>query len=158
MTKAKENGDEEAIAELEDFINLIQNGQENNGVITILMNKHNSIYYVPCKINGVKADFIFDTGASAISLSSSFAEQLIDLGKLSRNDYLGDGSSTIADGSSQSITFVNIKDVEIGGLHLYNVRAAIREQQNAPLLLGQSALEKLGKYTIDGYRLIIHRE
>jgi predicted aspartyl protease len=43
-------------------------------------------------------------------------------------------------------------------LHLYNVRASIKDQQNAPLLLGQSAIEKLGKVTIDGHKLIIHKD
>ena len=38
-----------------------------------------------------------------------------------------------------------------------NVKATIKQQQNAPLLLGQSAIEKLGKITIDGYKLIIHK-
>ena len=39
-----------------------------------------------------------------------------------------------------------------------DVKATIKDQLNAPLLLGQSAIEKLGKVTIDGYKLIIHRE
>ena len=64
----------------------------------------------------------------------------------------------IADGNTTDVLVVNIKDVEIGGLHLNNVIATIKQQQNAPLLLGQSAIEKLGKITIDGYKLIIHRK
>ena len=92
-----------------------------------------------------------------ISLSAGFAEKLIEQGLISRDDVLGQANSFVADGRSQAVTVVNIKDVEIGGLHLYNVKATIREQQNAPLLLGQSAIEKLGKVTIDGYKLIIHR-
>ena len=39
-----------------------------------------------------------------------------------------------------------------------DVKATIKDQLNAPLLLGQSAIEKLGKVTIDGYKLIIDRE
>ena len=121
------------------------------------MNKRNSVYYVPCKINGLEADFIFDTGAATICLSSFFAQQLIETGQLSKNDIVGTGTSKIADGSTNDVLVAYIKDVEIGGLHLHNVIATIREQQNAPLLLGQSAIEKLGKITIDGYKLIIHQ-
>ena len=122
------------------------------------MDKRNSVYYVPCKINGLKADFIFDTGAGAISLSAGFAENLTNMGKLSKSDILGKTQTITADGRVHDAIVVNIKDVEIGGLHLYNVKATIKEQQNAPLLLGQSAIEKLGKITIDGYKLIIHKE
>ena len=35
--------------------------------------------------------------------------------------------------------------------------AVVKEQLNAPLLLGQTAIEKLGKITIDGCKLIIHK-
>jgi len=121
------------------------------------MNKKGYVYYVPCKINGLKADFIFDTGAGMISLSSNFARQLVEMGRLSEKDIIGKGNSRIADGSVTQVLVANLKDVEIGGLHLYNVKATIKEQQNAPLLLGQSAIEKLGKVTIDGYKLIIHK-
>ncbi len=164
MTKAKENGNESAKEALENMIWLVRhnNGQsreywKSNSTTTILMEKRNSVYYVPCRINGEKADFIFDTGAGMISLSSDFAVRLIDLGLLTLDDVLGEAESTIADGSTHTVTVVNIRDVEIGGLHLYNVQATIKEQQNAPLLLGQSAIEKLGKVTIDGYKLIIHK-
>ncbi|MBQ6191173.1 MAG: retroviral-like aspartic protease family protein [Bacteroidaceae bacterium] len=168
MRKAKDNGED-----LDDVISAIENLKraemeyeqfnkaptpKQGSEITVLMKKMNSVYYVPCKINGIKADFIFDTGAGAISLSSYFANELIKQGKLTESDYIGEGASRIADGSVSSVIMVNIKDVEIGGLHLYNVKAMIKEQQNAPLLLGQSAIEKLGRITIDGYKLIIHRK
>ena len=131
---------------------------EKESAITILMRKNYNVYYVPCKINGITADFIFDTGASTICLSSSFANELKRQGKLSQKDYIGQGRTMIADGSTTATDVVNIQDVEIGGLHLKNVRATVKEQQNAPLLLGLSAIEKLGRITIDGYKLIIHRK
>lgn len=165
MNKAKEQGNKGAEEVYESLRYIVNNengiyGQQTDvnspNSITIIMNRRNYVYYVPCKINGLKADFIFDTGAGMISLSSRFAKQLVETGRLSENDLVGIGNSTIADGSKTQVLIANIKDVEIGGLHLYNVKATINEQQNAPLLLGQSAIEKLGKVTIDGYKLIIH--
>jgi tetratricopeptide (TPR) repeat protein len=49
-----------------------------------------------------------------------------------------------------------LRDVEIGGMHLRNVKAVVTEGQNAPLLLGQTAISELGRVTIDGNRLVIH--
>lgn len=167
MRKATENGGEEAVELLATLKELIAYEKKygvqqpyvtNGNTITIIMDKRNSIYYVPCKINGEKADFVFDTGAGLISLSSDFAERLKNLGLLTDEDFLGYGTSMIADGSTHNVLVVNIRDVEIGGLHLYNVRASIKDQQNAPLLLGQSAIEKLGRVTIDGHKLIIHKD
>lgn len=137
-------------------------GQSNNttthGTTTILMKKMNGVFYIPCKINGVQADFVFDTGAGAISLSTGFAQTLMSRGVLSEPDFRGNNQVKNANGIIYNSTVVNIKDVEIGGLHLRNVLASILEQQNAPLLLGQSAIQKLGKITIDGNKLIIHTE
>ena len=48
-----------------------------------------------------------------------------------------------------------LRDIEISGLHLKNVDAVVIEGQNVPLLLGLSAIQKLGKVTLQGNRLII---
>ena len=172
-TKARDAGLENAgqvlenmkrLVELEDKLSIYDNSKgypnanEFSGTTVIMMRKMNSVYYVPCKINGLKSDFVYDTGAGMISLSSSFAKQLVEMGRLSEKDIVGKANSVIADGSVSQVLVANIKDVEIGGLHLYDVKATIKDQLNAPLLLGQSAIEKLGKVTIDGYKLIIHRE
>lgn len=168
MTKARDNNDELAATLLENFKLVVEyekkhNGKLNDGItkpsiVTLIMNKKNHVYYVPCIINGLKADFIFDTGAAMISLSKSFAEKLIKQGLISQNDILGKAKTRLADGRTQTTSLVNIKDVEIGGLHLYNVKATIKTQQDAPLLLGLSAIEKLGKVTISGNQLIIFRK
>ena len=165
LIKAKENGEEDVEVILEDLETIAKYerlyGDQLTGgsgsSVTILMNKRGSVYYVPCKINGLKSDFVFDTGAGIISLSSEFATRLSELGLLTDDDIVGETNLIVADGRSNSATVVNIKDVEIAGLHINNVEAAINPNQNAPLLLGQSAIEKLGKITIDGCKLTIHR-
>ena len=39
---------------------------------TIKMEKEGGVYTIPCTLNGIKLKFIFDTGASGVSLSSNF--------------------------------------------------------------------------------------
>ena len=166
LQKAKDNGmeTEQLLMSLQEYIRLekiITNKDavpSNHSSITILMRKSGNVYYVPCKINGISAHFVFDTGAALINLSAGFANELKRQGKLSQYDYVGQAKSIVADGRTHTVSIYNIKDVEISGLHLTNVRASIKEQQDAPLLLGLSAIEKLGKITIDGSKLIIHRE
>jgi len=53
---------------------LILVGGISNSQTTILMNKVNGVYYVPCEVNGIKMDFVFDTGASNVSISKTEAE------------------------------------------------------------------------------------
>ena len=50
---------------------------------------------------------------------------------------------------SNENTIVNLKKIEINGLLISNVEAAIIDSDSAPLLLGQSALNRLGKVQID---------
>lgn len=127
-----------------------------HGQIVINMERDGGVYKVPCSVNGVKMKFIFDTGASVVSLSKSMATYMEDNGYLTKSDYLGKTQTQIADGSFVDVEVVSLKDFEIGGLHISNVVATIKDGQNVPLLMGQSAIEKLGRISIEGNRLIIH--
>lgn len=121
----------------------------------IQMEEYGGVFRIPCKVNGAKMKLIFDTGADKVCLSLTMAEYLFDNDFISLDDIVGSGSSTVADGSIVDHIKINIKDIEIQGIHLKNVEAVVIDGQNAPLLLGQSAIKKLGKYSISGNKLII---
>lgn len=158
MSRAKDGG-QVSDQELKNFIfSALENNSDDKNTVVIYMNRKYGVYYIPCKINGEKADLVFDTGASMISLSSDFADRLQEMGLLSTDDIIGQTSYIIADGSSTIVPLVNISDVEISGLHLKNVNAVVVNQQNAPLLLGQSVIERLWKVTIEGNKLTVHRD
>ncbi len=127
-----------------------------NAEVRIQMEKEAGVYKVPCSVNGLKLKFIFDTGASNVSISQVYAEMMFDNGYLTESDILGVSQSTIADGSNIDNIVINLKSVEIGGLTLENVSAVVVPTQNAPLLLGQSAIQRLGVVSIDGNYLVIH--
>lgn len=124
--------------------------------VTIQMEKEGGVYKVPCTVNGVKMKFIFDTGAATVSMSQTMAQFLLDGEYLSESDIKGTGKSVLADGSIVNHAVVNLRDVEIGGMHIHNIDATVIEGQNAPLLLGQSAIQELGRVSIEGSKLIIH--
>jgi len=106
-------------------------------------------YEVPCKINELKLNLIFDTGASDITISKTEAEFMLKNGYLSKNDITGTSSYMIANGDIEIGTTIVFRKVDFGGLILKNVKASVIENKNAPLLFGQSALSKYGKITID---------
>ena len=122
---------------------------------SIEMEEENGIYKVPCKVNGLKLKFIFDTGASSVSISSTIANMMFENGYLGEDDILGSGKTQIANGDIIDNTVINIKEIEISGMILKDVQAVVIHQQSAPLLLGQSAIQKLGKVSIVGNRLLI---
>lgn len=122
----------------------------------IQMEKEGGVYKIACKVNGARMKMIFDTGASSVSLSMSIANYLYDNDYITKEDILGKGKSQTADGSIVDHIVINLRDIEIDGLHLKNVEATVIAGQDAPLLLGQTAIQKLGAVTISGNSLIIN--
>lgn len=121
----------------------------------ITLAKQNGVYTIPCSINGVKRSLVFDTGASSVTISMDFANMLFREGKLTDSDIKGFGKSQTASGHIVDNMALVIKDIEISGLHLKNVDAVVIKGQNVPLLLGLSAIQKLGRVTLSGNKLII---
>jgi aspartyl protease family protein len=120
-----------------------------NGKTVVKMNKKNGVYEVPIEINGSKMSFIFDTGASDITISLTEATFLYKQGTLTDDDFLGTQQFQIADGSISEGTIINLKTIKIGNRTLSNVQASVIHNIVAPLLLGQSALAQFGKVSID---------
>lgn len=64
-------------------------------------------------------------------------------------DITGKGLFVNADGDISEGTIINLREVDLGGLKLKDVRASVVKNQKAPLLLGQTVLGRLGKIEID---------
>lgn len=120
-----------------------------SGSNSVKMIKRGGVYFIPIRINGVEMEFIFDTGASDIVISTVEAAYLAKQGKLSEEDIIGAQLYQIADGSEISGIQIILREVKIANKTLYDVKASIMPNLQAPLLLGQSALSKYGKISID---------
>jgi aspartyl protease family protein len=121
----------------------------------IKMRERQGVYTVPVEVNGVPMEFIFDTGASDIVLSAAEAMFLYRNGKLSIDDIQGTRRYQIADGTIAEGTLIILRTVKIGNKVLENVEASVVKNLEAPLLIGQSALNRFGRITIDYKRLEI---
>ena len=119
------------------------------GHTKVSMRKEGGVYLVPITVNGLNLDFIFDTGASSISLSSAEAMVMLRQGQITKEDIVGQQQFQDATGGVSVGTIVLLRTVQIGDITLKNVEASIVDNIQAPLLLGQTALAKFGKVTID---------
>jgi len=119
------------------------------------MKLENGVYTTPCKVNGLQLRFIFDTGASNVCLSLSEAIFMLKNGYLEESDVHGSSKSQIANGDIVNNTTITIKELEIGNIKLHDIDALVIHELTAPLLLGQSAIQKLGKIQIEGDELVI---
>ena len=117
--------------------------------------KEGGVCKVKCAINGLPLHFIFDTGATDVSISSVEATFMAKNDFLSSSDIIGKQNYQTADENITEGTVINLKDVKLGSLHLNNIKASVVRNQAAPLLLGQSVLSKLGKIEIDNTKNVL---
>lgn len=123
--------------------------------VKVTMEKQGNVYYVPGKVNGLSMKFIFDTGASNVCLSLTEALFMLKNGYIKESDIGEKGYAQIANGNIVENTKVVLRNIEIGGVTIKDVAAVISNSLDAPLLLGQSAIQKLGPIQLDGNTLII---
>ncbi|MCQ7926292.1 retroviral-like aspartic protease family protein, partial [Salmonella enterica] len=72
------------------------------------------------------------------------ANGYLDAKDLGAIEYYGDATGGISAGMK-----VNLKSLTFGGLTIHNVKASVAGTLNAPLLLGQTAIQRLGNVHID---------
>lgn len=111
--------------------------------------------YVKCKINDLPMQFVFDTGASDVSISMVEASFMMKNGYLSDRDVIGSAKYSDAIGNVSEGTVINLRKVQFGDVDLDNVKASVVRNQKAPLLLGQSVLSRIGKIEIDNQQKVI---
>lgn len=129
---------------------------QQDSEVKVKMEKVGSVYMVPAKVNGLPLKFIFDTGASEVSISMTEAVFMAKNGYLEEKDIKGTSFAQLADGSVMENTVIRLKTIEVGELTIHDVEASVAHNLDAPLLLGQSAIKKLGRIEFDGDNLYIH--
>ena len=111
--------------------------------------KAGGTFNVDCSVNGLALNMIFDTGASYVSISKVEADFMLKNNYLSMSDIKGKQYYQTADGGISEGTVITLKEVRIGDAVLHNVDASVVKSQKAPLLLGESVLQKFGTFTVD---------
>ena len=166
IAHTENDGDLKNIRNHPDFIALIAEYKEKLAVETIPYNEkeedteaiitevpmrkmYSGVYEVDCSINKLPLKFIFDTGASSVTISSVEAQFMLKNGYLKSEDIKGKEYYSVANGDIHEGTIIRLKEIKIGDAVLRNVEASVVHSQQAPLLLGQTVLERFGTITID---------
>ncbi len=124
-------------------------------IVAVPFTKEGGVFRVKCTINGLPLHFIFDTGASDVTISNVEAAFMLKNDYLKASDFGGNRYYMTANGDITEGTIVTLRNIGFGGLTLENVKASVVKSQSAPLLLGQSALERLGKIEIDNSKRVL---
>ena len=65
----------------------------------IKMKRNGGVSIISCKVNGLPLDFIFDTGASDVSINLALANFMYKNGYLNIDDFIGTGNYYDANGN-----------------------------------------------------------
>ena len=130
-----------------------ETGEEK--IVEVPFTAVNGVTKVDCTINGLPLNFVFDTGASDVTISQTEANFMYKNGYLSHKDVIGKQRYQTADGNISVGTTFMITHINFGGLELTGVRASVVANQKAPLLLGQTVLQRLGKIEIDNEKKVL---
>jgi clan AA aspartic protease (TIGR02281 family) len=125
------------------------------GAVEIPLKKYGGVYCLPVRINGaITLDFILDTGASEVTIPANVALTLIKAGTIKEGDFLPGRKYRLADGSILKGSRFKIRELEVGGLKISNVPAAVAPG-TGPLLLGQSFLSRVGNWSINNEKQLL---
>lgn len=122
-------------------------------IVEIPFFERNNIIYVEVKLCGDPVDMIFDTGSSRCTISPEKAQLLHENGML---EFLGKSNSWIADGSIVENQIVRFKKLKLHEKLVFeDVTAAVFDNPNAPLLLGNDIINQMIAHEIDNERKVI---
>lgn len=124
--------------------------EEEEKITEVAISKRSGgTFNVDCSVNGLALNMIFDTGASDVTISKVEADFMFKNNYLAKEDIKGKKYYQTADGGLTEGTVITLKEVKIGDAVLHNVDASVVKSQKAPLLLGESVLQKFGTFTVD---------
>ena len=132
-----------------------QTKQSSPASTEIPLIEQDGVYILPVKINGViSLNFILDSGASEVTIPADVALTLLRAGTIGQSDFLPGKSYQLADGSKLDSSRFIIRELDLGGVKITQVPAAITPATGS-LLLGQSFLGRLESWSLDNKRLVL---
>jgi hypothetical protein len=121
----------------------------------IRMEKDGGVYVVPVRINEtITLNAIVDSGAADVSIPADIVLTLMRTKTVSRQDFLGQQTYVLADGSRVPSQQFRIRSLKVGNKTIKNVVASIASA-NANILLGQGFLSKFKSWSIDNEQHIL---
>ena len=103
----------------------------------IIKGDANGMYLTKGQINGKTVEFLVDTGATYVSMSSDLAKQL-------KIKYEKGNKIQLETAKGMSIAYeIKLKKVKVGDIELYNILGVVSDDMPSITLLGMSFLRKL---------------
>jgi len=119
------------------------------------MLQEGGVYVVPVFINNaITLNFVVDSGAAEVSIPADVVTTLMRTGTITKSDFIGAKTYTLADGSTTSSPTFRIRSLRVGDIVLQDVMGRIADAKG-DLLLGQSFLGRFKSWSIDNGKHVL---
>lgn len=109
-------------------------------------------FYLELDIDGVVVEFVIDTGATGVVISTLDAQRL----GIEIDDLIYTGRASTANGEVRTAR-ITLENVHLGSLDEGRVRAFVNEGELETSLLGMSYLSRFSRLEITGRKMILER-
>jgi clan AA aspartic protease (TIGR02281 family) len=126
-----------------------QEKQRGAATTVSLQQYRGGTFLVPVTINDrLTLRFMVDSGATDVTIPADVVLSLIRTGTLASEDFLGETTYTLADGSTRPSQAFRIRTLKVGDTMLENVIGGVAPEGAKPLL-GQSFLSRFKSWSIN---------
>jgi len=122
------------------------NPEEN--IVTLETGKGNSTM-IPCIMNGYTVKVMYDRNDRGLIFSLAEAQRLLQAGAITKDDFIGDASVVLAEGSIADKAVFRIKEMRIGQRTATNVEATVSHKITEGAIMGESTISMLGRFKLD---------
>jgi len=137
-------------------IEVVENPEENS--IPFILTKDDYLE-ATCYVNGITMKFDYDKKETDFFISADAAFQLLKDGTIDKNDFIGDATKVISEGSIANKAVFTIKELRIGKSTIKNINATVNNKIKTTIQFGENTLMKFGSFAIDDQeRRIIFNE
>lgn len=126
--------------------------QEQQDGSVVFARANDGHFHVEALVDGIRINFLVDTGASGIMLSPADARRLgFDPAQL---DY--SIATSTANGNGRAAR-VSLSSIAIGPIQRAAMTALVNQADMDGSLLGMTFLDSLGSFTVEGDKLVLHQ-
>lgn len=127
-------------------IEVVVNPEENN--VPYSMTKEGYLE-ATCYVNGITMTFTYEPKEKECYISTSAVMKLLKDGVIGKEDFQGDPSKILGEGTVADKSVLNLKELRIGKNTVRDVKVTVNRKVAATLFFGENALKQFGSYSID---------
>ncbi|HTX88979.1 MAG TPA: OmpA family protein [Bacteroidales bacterium] len=127
-------------------IEIVQNPEENNVAYSITADGN---LEASCIVNGQTMNFDYDKNEKEFFISMDAAIRMLKSGIIDKNDFKGDVTKILGEGTIADKAVFTIHEMRIGNNTVKDLEVTVNKKLRVQLLMGENTLSRFGSFTID---------